>query len=290
MATVLDRLLDGVHARPPIRAGSLIVSVFGDAVAPRGGRLALSSLLEIMRAFRISDGLVRTALSRLVAEGWFERWKVGRNSYYRLSARGRRTFAEATDKIYGTPERRWTGTFDLVLLDAGAEKAELRSALEARGYGVLTPDLMVAPGSAAPDEGGFLRFSASPAGGVQASQVAARAWPLVELERGYEAFIERFTPAQQHLTTAESLGDLEALLLRILLIHDYRRIILRDPLLPAELLPPDWAGRAARHLCGGIYRAVAPAAERWLDENAADDRGPLPHPGQHVSERFRDLG
>src|SRR5687767_8359362 len=65
-------LLDAFHARTPIRAGSLIVTIFGDAVAPRGGELSLASLVEIMAAFRIGAGVVRTALSRLVAEGWFE--------------------------------------------------------------------------------------------------------------------------------------------------------------------------------------------------------------------------
>ncbi|HKH34355.1 MAG TPA: hypothetical protein VKA80_09390, partial [Beijerinckiaceae bacterium] len=37
-------LLDAFHARTPIRAGSLIVTIFGDAVAPRGGELSLASL------------------------------------------------------------------------------------------------------------------------------------------------------------------------------------------------------------------------------------------------------
>jgi phenylacetic acid degradation operon negative regulatory protein len=32
---------------------------------------------------------------------------------------------------------------------------------------------------------------------------------------------------------------------RTLLIHAYRRVLLRDPLLPAALLPLDWPGAAA---------------------------------------------
>ena len=59
MAAFVETLLDAFHERTPIRAGSLIVTVFGDAVVPRGGVLSLSSLHDIMRAFRISDTLVQ---------------------------------------------------------------------------------------------------------------------------------------------------------------------------------------------------------------------------------------
>ncbi len=71
MAAFVEGLLDTFHQRTPIRAGSLIITVFGDAVVPRGGVLSMASLIEIMRAFRVSESLVRTALSRLVSDGWF---------------------------------------------------------------------------------------------------------------------------------------------------------------------------------------------------------------------------
>ena len=58
-----------------------------------------------------------------------------------------------------------------------------------------------------------------------------------------------------------------------------RRAVLKDPLLPADLLPEDWPGAAARDLCATIYRTVAPAAEAWLDANATTDTGPLPPAG-----------
>ena len=73
--------------------------------------------------------------------------------------------------------------------------------------------------------------------------------------------------------------DLDALVVRLLLVHEYRRAVLKDPLLPADLLPEDWPGAAARDLCATIYRTVAPAAEAWLDANATTDTGPLPPAG-----------
>src|SRR6266567_2432749 len=80
-------LLEKFHARKPVRAWSLIVTLYGDAVVPRGGSLWLGSLVDIMALLRIDAGHVRTAMSRLTSDGWLERERVGRNSYYRLSRR-----------------------------------------------------------------------------------------------------------------------------------------------------------------------------------------------------------
>src|SRR5262245_19998960 len=106
---LLDALRARFEGRRPIRAGSLIVTLYGDAIAPRGGSLWLCSLNELMGLFGIEPGLVRTAMSRLVGEGWFERTRRGRNSFYRLSARGAAEFAEAGRRIYRSGEARWDG-------------------------------------------------------------------------------------------------------------------------------------------------------------------------------------
>jgi phenylacetic acid degradation operon negative regulatory protein len=287
MTKIVERLLDELHARPPLRAGSLIVTVFGDLITPRGGRLALSSLIEIIRAFRVNEGVVRTALSRLVADGWFDRERVGRKSFYRLTSQGRATFMEATDKIYGAHTRAWEGSFDLVVLDPGGDRSELRAALETRGYGALTPDVLIAPGSGDNPERRVVHFSASPKG--DAVEIAARAWPIQDLGGRYKRFVETFVPAYRALSSPRAVADLDALVLRVLTLHAYRRIILRDPLLPTELLPADWPGTTARRVCGGIYRAVVPGSERWLDANGLNDDGPLPPAGSAVRERFRDV-
>ena len=302
MVAFVDRLLDDFHGRTPIRAGSLIVTIFGDAVVPRGGSLWLGSLFEIARAFRISDGLVRTAMSRLVADNWLERWKVGRNSFYRLTEPGRTTFAAATERIYGAAPRRWNGSFDLVLLDNGGagssggdERSALRAGFEAAGYGALAPGLFVSPvPSAAAVDGiggssGTIRLAATPADAETARRIAVRAWPIGEIEARYRRFLESFSPVLSEIEGGAAFGDLDALLVRILLIHEYRRIILRDPLLPPELLPVPWAGTEARHVCGVLYRRLVPFAERWLDGHATDDRGPLPPPDRSFARRFNDL-
>ena len=85
-----------------------------------------------------------------------------------------------------------------------------------------------------------------------------------------------------------SLSDADAFTARILLIHHYRRVVLRDPLLPIALLPKDWPGQAARKLCGRIYRALLPKSEQWLDRHATNENGPLPAPDAALARRFRE--
>jgi phenylacetic acid degradation operon negative regulatory protein len=69
---------------------------------------------------------------------------------------------------------------------------------------------------------------------------------------------QRFNPAG--LTPAQAMAA------RTLLIHDWRRIVLRDPDLPADLLPDDWPGNHALEMIRPLYAGLADASERWLDE------------------------
>ena len=286
MAAFVEALLDRFHERTPIRAGSLIVTVFGDAVVPRGGVLSLTSLHEIMRAFRISDTLVRTALSRLVSDGWFERWKVGRNSYYQLTSQGRGAFAQATQRIYADPPQDWRGGFDLVLLENAQDRQTARAKLSEAGYGALGPDLFIAAAAATGGEGAFLRLAATPADLPTARRLVERAWPLEEIESRYTRFTNTYSGTLKALQSGAPFTDLDALLVRILLIHDYRRAVLKDPLLPPPLLPEPWAGTAARALCGTIYKTLLPAAERWIDAHAQNDEGALPEADGGFRQRF----
>ena len=74
---------------------------------------------------------------------------------------------------------------------------------------------------------------------------------------------------------------------RLLLVHEYRRLVLRDPMLPDALLPSDWPGLAARRLCAALYPALVAGSERWLDLHAQNEAGRLPPPESDLAARFR---
>src|SRR5260370_1282950 len=101
----LARIVDHLR-REPSRTGSIVITVFGDAIMPRGGSVWLGTLLEFFKALDVDSGVVRTAMSRLAADGWLEREKIGRNSFYRLAHQGRQTFVPANPHIYHPPPSR----------------------------------------------------------------------------------------------------------------------------------------------------------------------------------------
>ena len=288
----VENILGGFEKRRPLRAGSLIVTVFGDAIVPRGGSLWLGALLDIMALFGSEAGLVRTALTRLVQDGLFERSRAGKNSYYRLSPQGARMFATATHRIYRTQEPAWSGALDVALLSGLEPKARgaAREVLAALGFGQQAPTVLLRPVTDSqpekPQLPDLVWLKAEIEGGPDAARaLGASAWQLAPVAVGYARFIETFAP----LATGAgkpSLAAAEAFRLRILLIHEYRRIILRDPLLPKAFLPADWPGFAARRLCRELYQATLKASESWLDAHGSAQGGALPAPDAAFHQRF----
>ncbi|HET6467714.1 MAG TPA: PaaX family transcriptional regulator C-terminal domain-containing protein [Geminicoccaceae bacterium] len=282
-------------AERPVRAWSFVVTVYGDAVAARGGSLWLGSLLPITAAAGIGDGVVRTALSRLAADGWIARTRIGRHGYHRLSARGRDEFLAATRRLYFEGYRPWAGTWRVVLLeDTERGRNGARGELERQGLAAFAGNVLLRPlavGEAAPSPaaGVLLELTARGDDGDAARALAARLWPLAALAASYGDFIERFEPLARALEAGHGSDRLAALVVRILLIHDDRRIFLCDPLLPAELLPEGWPGIGARRLCARLYAALRAPAELWLDEHGRNETGPLPPPDASFARRFGDV-
>jgi phenylacetic acid degradation operon negative regulatory protein len=288
MPQPLARIVDQLK-REPSRTGSIVITVFGDAIVPRGGSVWLGTLLEFFKTIDIDSSVVRTAMSRLAADGWFERDKIGRNSFYRLVKRERQTFDVATKHIYGAPVSDWTGRFELLLIGNGSDRDAAREALKNAGFGSPLPGVWVAPsGVPVPEEAASairLEVSAEDDSG---RRLLSESWPLHRTADAYLKFIKTFEPLRGWIDRRERLSDVDAFTARILLIHHYRRVVLRDPLLPGALLPADWPGRAARKLCGEIYRGLLSASEQWLDRHATNENGPLPAAGNELARRFED--
>jgi phenylacetic acid degradation operon negative regulatory protein len=288
MPQPLSRIIDQLK-REPSRTGSIIVTVFGDAIVPRGGSVWLGTLLQFFEALDIDSSVVRTAMSRLTADGWFERNKVGRNSFYRLVQRERLTFDIATRHIYDQPPSDWTGRFELLLIGNGEDRDAAREALKNAGFGSPLPGVWVAPsGAPIPEEAETairLEVSAEDEAG---RRLLSESWPLDRTADAYLKFMKTFEPLRGWIDRRERLDDADAFTARILLIHHYRRVVLRDPLLPTALLPRDWPGRAARDLCGEIYRGLLPASEQWLDRHGTNEAGPLPKAVAELGRRFGD--
>ena len=282
----LTRIVDQLK-REPSRTGSLAITVFGDAIVPRGGSVWLGTLLAFFETLDIDSGVVRTAMSRLAADGWLARNKVGRNSFYRLADKGRETFDAAMVHVYHPRAPDWTGRFELLLIGNGGDRDVSRDALKDAGFGSPLPGVWVAPsGVVVPEEAaGAIRLEVS-AEDDSGRRLLSESWPLDRMAEAYHEFIATFEPLRESIRKGAPLSDTDAFTARILMNHHYRRVVLRDPLLPASLLPRDWPGRAARELCHQIFLGLLEASERWLDEHGSNENGPLPPPEPGIRTRY----
>ncbi len=77
--------------------------------------------------------------------------------------------------------------------------------------------------------------------------------------------------------------------LRTLLIHEYRKIVLRDPMLPDSMLPTPWHGHQAYQLCRDLYRALEEPARHYLDDRFETRAGRWPRANPDFFGRFGGL-
>ncbi len=301
----LEHLLE---TRPP-RAKSLVVTVFGDSILPHGGTIWVGSLIRLLAPFGINERGVRTAVQRLTVEGWLSNHSVGRRSDYAPTPASRLRFEEADRRIYAAAAPPWDGTWCLVLLGQAdistSERDAARRELRWHGFGEISPTLLLHPTAdvesprrvlddLALTGRAILLEGAAVGGEPLASRRALReltrsAWRLDDLALEYRDFLDRFGaldgPAERL-----PLPDPETCFgLRTLAIHEYRRILLRDPQLPEELLPEHWEGRSARGLCARLYRRFEARAAAHLLATCETSSGRLPPASRSSKQRFDGL-
>src|SRR6059058_3331021 len=293
-------LLRRWRAQRPLRAGSLLVTIFGDAIAPRGAAVTLGSLIRLATPFGLTERLVRTSVARLARDGWLTARRSGRRSEYRLTRGGAERFAEATRRIYGQSPGAWDGRWTLLLMPprSASRRGRPSEDLKWLGFGRLNPSLYVHPGCTPrearrwlgnlPGAADGLLLEGSSADLAGDRRLVSYGWDLEDLARRYRRFVAAFAPVESALRAGAALPAGTAFVVRTLLIHEYRKIHLQDPLLP-PLLPPGWVGSAAYELCRRLYARVFAPAEGYLSATARRLHRPLPSANSAAYARFGGL-
>ncbi|MGH8246129.1 MAG: phenylacetic acid degradation operon negative regulatory protein PaaX, partial [Gammaproteobacteria bacterium] len=277
----IDELLANFAGRMPVRAGSLIISLFGDSISQHGNSVWLGSLIRALEPFGLNARQIRTAVFRLVQEDWLGARQIGRRSFYSLTESGTRQYERAARRIYAGGRLEWDGVWTVVV-PAFVRKADreiLRRELLWQGYGQLTPGIFAHPaaGRRSLDEAlheqgvtdKVIVLHANSADLVSAQALARLSrdrWGLDVIAGRYLRFLETFEPILKSVNAARGLDPQQCFQLRILLIHEYRRIILHDADLPVELLPAKWPGHRASELTATLYRGIHRPAMNYLTQ------------------------
>ncbi len=268
MSDPLAAPLARLHAEGRLRVWSLAVTIFGDAAAPRGGALSMADLTRLLARLGAEPGAVRTAMSRLARDGWVERRRAGRRSYYSLAPRGLDESLAAAPRIYAAEPPEWDGRWTIAFTADGEAPA---------GFRRIAPGAWIAPGDAPCDAPGVFAIRGGRGAPPDWARAALSPPPLAARYAALSAAWAGFAPP----------GEPEAAMAaRTLLIHDWRRTLLRDAPLPRALRPAGWPGAAARALVARLYHALLPASEAWLDGCEAAPGESPPPAGPALLARF----
>ena len=255
-----DGVISALSDLGPMRVWSVIITIFGDVVRPRGGVVSAAALNAIGARLGIKPEAMRVALFRLVKDGWIERRKEGRNSFYVLTPSGKEKFLPATQRIYAAGSAL-RGPWSLAVL-SGQGDAHAIAGLERLGFFALSNTVFLGGSDAqdAPDEVMILRGDLGEVPGWVRARIAPD---------GLNAEFGRLVKV---LETLENnwprlrMTPLDCVCLRVLMIHHWRRLLLRHPDVPMELLPADWQGERCRASVLRLHAVLSNPAEPWLAE------------------------
>ncbi len=276
-------LVRGIVEESPLKAAGFIVTIYGDVVEPRGGVVWTGNLIETCAAVGISETLVRTAVSRLVAAGQLSGEREGRRSFYRLAAPARAEFAAAARLLFGPPE---TADWHFVQLTGDAPDEAMQQ-LERAGHARLGPRLAVGARAMPVLKQSAVIFRAEVVSGQgDLGAFAADHWNLAQHADAYRGFIDRFRRLSDLLAGRVRLSAAESLVARLVLVHQFRLVVLRDPRLPQAALPADWPGEAARSLFTDLYLRLSPEADQYVARHFVTVDGGLPEMSEATARRL----
>ncbi len=230
-----------------IRVWSVVITVFGDAVVPRGGVVASTSLAALSAEMGVKPEAFRVAMSRLTKDGWLQRSKKGRLSFFQLSEKGKAVFGPATTRIYA-PYHGSADGWKLAVLPSSVDGAP-DGAIALGGRSYLTPK----------DVGFEDALSVSGEFDVVPNWVKDRI--------GSTDLVQAYGDLYSTLSALDVTGSspLSAAVLRTLIVHQWRRLVLRHADLPPEFFPEGWRGEDCRTIVHQLLADLAPAADAWFD-------------------------
>jgi phenylacetic acid degradation operon negative regulatory protein len=254
-----------------VDARSALFDLYGDHLRSRGAQAPVAALVRLLASLGIAAPAVRTAISRMVRQGWLDPVRVPAGAGYALTPRAIRRLDEAAERIYRHGSASWDGGWHLVVVERVRERARrerVQASLRYLGYAQLDETTWLSPRASselqALREAERIRvepFAASYDGDPRG--LLARAWDLDGLARAYLSWLAEARELVEPV--GPDAPDEVVFAARSRLVHEWRKFLFRDPGLPAELLPERWPGTQATEFFHVESARLLPAASRFVD-------------------------
>lgn len=227
-----SQLVDDLHGFGGGRVWSLMVSLFGDLAQHKGAGIDGPVLSALMAEMRVKPEAVRVALHRLRNDGWIVSEKTGRTRRHSLTPTSRKESIAASARIYAAPGEGPSG-WRMVMLESPDRTTPEKMAK--RGFVPIQPRLYIGSDAAKPPKHALLLVGRTVPDWLR-DQLAPT------LSAGdYDTLFQILSRTGPRLDI-ETLDPLHYAVLRCLIVHNWRRLVLRHPALPAAVLPRNWAG------------------------------------------------
>jgi len=266
-----------------IRPQSMLFTLYGDYILPRGGEIWVGALIKLFAEFGLSEQAIRSALSRMSQKGWLQVKRVGNKSYYSLTSKGKELLSEGARLIYYGHQDKWNGRWYVLTYSIPENMRDVRNRLRKElswiGFGMLSNATWMCPRDARTALENLVKrlgvqeyvevFAASHIGFSDARSLVKRCWDLDSINTQYDAFIAKYKPRleshRQRIEAGEDIEASECFVERFILIHEYRTFPFIDPELPIELLPDGWLGGEAASLFREYHSLLAQKANDFFD-------------------------
>ncbi len=252
-----------------MQARSALFDVYGDHLRSRGSEAPVAAVVRLLDPVGITAPAVRTAISRMVMQGWLEPVQLDDGRGYRTTARANRRLDETGARVYRRGAPPWDGTWQLVFVRppvGRAGRARLRADLAFVGYAELTENVWVSPFPRGELEAVLERWGASArtARADRFDDAPTGAWDLRGLRTAYDGWLTSADELVGRHLGAHSDPDEADFAARFHLVHEWRKFLFADPGLPDVLLPHDWPGGAAADLFSAEAERLKPGADRFV--------------------------
>ncbi|MEV4640335.1 PaaX family transcriptional regulator C-terminal domain-containing protein [Actinoplanes sp. NPDC049548] len=230
-------------------------------------------LVRLLGDLGVGAAAARAQLARMRIDGQLAASHRGRQAHYRLAGPFAASFRHVRDASGGGAPR-WDGHFHALLYQVPeaqrAYRDRLRRMAQLVGYGLMQQGVLIAVRDLTGELGAVI--AECPAGcrvqaatialpAADAAEVARAAWDLEAVAATFRGHIGTLSAA---LAAEGSPPPTAATLARFAEVLNAVYVdLIRDPRLPAALLPPDWPRPELDRLMGRVRERFLPAASRY---------------------------
>jgi phenylacetic acid degradation operon negative regulatory protein len=236
-----------VRSRQPRQ---LIFAFLGEHVLDDDpGPIRASVLINVLDGAGIAAPATRATLDRLVASGFLERTRSGREILFSLTEHGSAVLREAAGRVrsfqpFDPVGSGWTLVTFSIPEEQRTLRHHLRSTLTWEGFAPLRDGLWLAPGEVdlvsaleplreELPPNAILAFHAQELPGYPVAECVRAAWDIEAIRSEHLSFIETWEdPLSTNASTAIST--------RAMLVADWLALLRVDPRLPREFMDAQW--------------------------------------------------